>query len=300
LRDNFPQAKISFLISDVSAELFSGSKFLDELLVLKKKKYIRNPLAFILNIIKLRRKNFDLAFDCSDENHFSFGHGMWIYLTGAKYRVGHKRDKSDLFLNIEVPSANHIRHATDMHLDLLRNLIPLNSTGLPFFEVKREEEKYMRDYLVKMGIRDDDFLLGINLGGTGEKRWETENLIELGNRLKEKEELKVVYIWGPEEKNLVEGKKIFGALREILPLPKLSALLKRCNLFISSDSGIMHLSTAVGTPTLAIFTQSDPKKYGPKGKNDRVISALNGSVELSEVLKETQKMVMKLSTIKQV
>ena len=300
LRKSFPQAKLSFLSSSVSAEVFSGLKLIDELLVLEKKRYIRNPFAFISQIFSLRRKGFDLAFDCSDENHLSFGHGMWIYLSRAKYRVGHKREKSDLFLNIEVPPANHTRHAIEMHLDLLRFLIPGISDELPFLGAKKEEKEYIRNYLEKMGITDEDFLVGINLGGTGEKRWEIRNFIELGNWLRERENVKLIYIWGPEEKELVKNLKISEVLPEILPLPKLSALLQRCNLFISSDSGIMHLATSVGTPTLAIFIHSDPQKFGPRGKGDRVISALDGKLEIEEVLKEAEKMIRELYEGKQI
>ncbi|MDP3024601.1 MAG: glycosyltransferase family 9 protein [candidate division Zixibacteria bacterium] len=299
LRKSFPRAKLSFLSSSVSAEVFSGSKLIDELLVLEKKRYIRNPFAFISQIFSLRRKGFDLAFDCSDENHLSFGHGMWIYLSRAKYRVGHKREKSDLFLNIEVPPVNHTRHATDMHLDLLRFLMPGVSEELPFLDVKREEEEYIRNYLEKMSIGDEDVLVGINLGGTGEKRWDLENFIELGKGLKEKEKVKVVYIWGPQEKDLVKDFKVSGVLTEIFPLPKLSALLKRCDLFITSDSGIMHLSNAVGTTTLAIFIHSDSQKYGPKGEKHRVITSQDGKVKSGEVLEEALKMIRELSSVKQ-
>lgn len=300
LRKNFPQAKISFLASRVSAELFSGSKLMDDLLILEKKRYIRNPLAFISKFLSLRKRRFDLAFDCSDENQISLSHGMWVYLSRAKYRIGHKRDRSDLFLNVEVPPVNHTRHAADMHLDLLRFLVPGISEELPFLEVKREEEEYIRNYLEKLSIRDENLLVGINLGGTGEKRWDLANFIELGKRLKEKEKVEVVYIWGPQEKDLVKNLKVSGVLTEILPLPRLSALLKRCNLFITSDSGIMHLSNAVGTPTLAIFIHSDSQKFGPRGKNDRVLSLLEGKIELREVLKEAEKMIEELSEISEV
>jgi heptosyltransferase-2 len=300
LRKTFPKARLSFLSSSTSAEVFSGSKLMDELLVLDKKRYIRNPLAFISRILSLRRNSFDLAFDCSDENHFSLGHGMWLYLSGAKYRVGHKREKSDLFLNLEVPQVNHPRHATDMHLDLLRFLIQGVSDELPFLEVKAEEGKYIKNYLEKMEITQDDFLVGINLGGTGEKRWEIENFIELGKRLKERENAKMIYIWGPEERELAKSLEVSGILSEILPLPKLAALLQRCNLFISSDSGIMHLSTAVGTATLAIFIHSDPVKFSPKGNKNKIISKIGGTVELEEVWEEVCKMVKELSGRKHV
>jgi len=295
LRKSFPKAKITFLSSSTSAGVFSSSSLMDELVILEKKRYIRNPFAFISRILWLRKKSFDLAFDCSDENHLSFGHGMWVYLSAAKYRIGHKREESDLFLNIEVPQVNHIRHATEMHLDLLRFLVPDVSDQLPFLEVKTREKEYIKNYLEKVGIADNDFLVGINLGGTGEKRWEIENFTQLGKGLKEKENVKLVYIWGPEEKELVKDLKITEVLPDILPLPKLSALFKRCNLFISSDSGIMHLATAVGTPTLTIFINSDPIKFGPKGNKNKTISRVDGKIEFKKVFEVACGMVKELS-----
>jgi ADP-heptose:LPS heptosyltransferase len=185
-----------------------------------------------------------------------------------------------------------------MHLDLLRFLIPGISDESPFLEVKKEEKEYIKSYLEKMGITNEDSLIGINLGGTGEKRWDIKHFTELGKWLKERENLKLIYIWGPEEEELVKNLKIAEVLHEILPLSKLSALLQRCNLFISSDSGIMHLATAVGTPTLAIFINSDPVKFGPKGYKNKIISKIGGKIELKEVFEEACKMVKELSGMK--
>jgi ADP-heptose:LPS heptosyltransferase len=63
----------------------------------------------------------------------------------------------------------------------------------------------------------------------------------------------------------------------------LSALIQRCQLFISSDTGAMHLSCAVGTPTLAIFLDSDPVKYGPRGEKHRLIIAEDGNVSFDDL-----------------
>ncbi|MDH4222923.1 MAG: glycosyltransferase family 9 protein [candidate division Zixibacteria bacterium] len=300
LREKFPGVKISYLVSEASVELFSNSRLMDELMVLEKKRYIRNPLAFVHTIIRLRRRKIDLAFDCSDESELSLSHGMWIYLSGARYRIGYKRESSDLFLNVEIPQAKKNRHAINMHLDLLRAISPLKSVPLPFLEVNKEEEVNIDFYLEKMGIIKGDFLIGINLGGTGRKRWAAENFIDLGDELRKKANAKLIYIWGPNERNLVENLRIPGLLKEVLPLPRLSALLKRCDLFISSDSGIMHLSTAVRTPTLAIFFNSEPRKYGPTGKLDSIIYSPDGMVELKEVLKKAEDMIDVLSKNRQV
>jgi hypothetical protein len=58
----------------------------------------------------------------------------------------------------------------------------------------------------------------------------------------------------------------------------------------------MHLANAVGTPTLAIFINSDPNKFGPKGNKDKIINKTDGKIELNEVLEEACCMVKKLSS----
>jgi len=70
---------------------------------------------------------------------------------------------------------------------------------------------------------------------------------------------------------------------DLLPLPALSALIKRCNIFISPDTGAMHLSAAVGTPTLALFLNSDPVMFGPMGDKNRIIKSDNGTISVEKV-----------------
>jgi len=56
-------------------------------------------------------------------------------------------------------------------------------------------------------------------------------------------------------------------------LLRVAALLKRCRLFLGNDSGIAHLAAAVGTPTVALFGQTDPLQYAPRGPHVRVVKA---------------------------
>jgi ADP-heptose:LPS heptosyltransferase len=122
-------------------------------------------------------------------------------------------------------------------------------------------------------------------------------------------DVKVIFIWGPEEKKIIirrirlrrkgvtlknENKQI---LSDLFPLPVLAALIERCNLFISGDTGAMHLSTAVGTPTLALFLDSDPIKFGPRGKAHKIICSSNGKISVETVKKATKEMVESVSLI---
>jgi len=50
-----------------------------------------------------------------------------------------------------------------------------------------------------------------------------------------------------------------------------AAVLERLDLFVTGDTGPMHLAHAVGTPIVAVFGPSDPARYAPRGLRDRVV-----------------------------
>ncbi len=296
LKEFFPGAEIFYLASKTFQNLFSNHSVLDGIFAVDKSKYIFNPFSFIKLIKKIRRQNFDICFDLSDENQISATNLLYTYLSRAKYRIGHQREGSGGFLNIEVPKEEKPKHAVDMHLDLLRFLFREVKSSELKIDVPDNNQKKALNYLARKGVNENDFLIGINLGGRGKKRWGKENFLDVADWLVGAFDCKVILIWGPEEKALVKD-LIFEkdiVLADLLPLLTLAALIKRCNLFISSDSGIMHLSTAVRTPTFALFIDSDPVKYGPRGTKHRIIVSKDGEVSIEKVKKELKEFIISL------
>ena len=286
LRKRFPQTQIWYVASKTFHTLFSNSSLVDRILVAKKKQYIFHPLSLIWFIRKIRCEKFDLAFDASNESNFSLNNSFLVYLSGAKFRIGYLKPQSRLFLNLEVPPSKVCRHASEMHLDLLRYLVgdvPLEPLHV---EIDPQRKIEVEKYLKEKGIGPGDFLVGMHIGGRGEKRWQVENFQDLADWITDSFGVRVIFLWGPEEKNIVNklhpmaGKQIVA---DLLPLPALSALIKRCNIFISPDTGAMHLSAAVGTPTLALFLNSDPVMFGPMGDKNRIIKSDNGTISVEKV-----------------
>ena len=333
LRRFFPKAQVTYLASKTFHTLFHNLSLVDQIFVAKKRQYIIHPLSLISFIRKIRKQKFDLAFDASDENNFSLNNSFLAYLSGARYRIGYKKPNSALFLNLEVPSPppcselapNHTvqglacsepsnfvqdkrsrtvepiqKHAAEMHLDLLRFLVDDFEGDDLKIEVDPENRFSVNKYLKEKGILPDDFLVGINVGGRGKKRWNFKNFIELADWIVKDLDVKVIFIWGPEEKNMVKGITLKNENKQILsdlfPLPVLAALIERCNLFISGDTGAMHLSAAVRTPTLALFLDSDPAKFGPRGKAHKIICSSNGKISVEAVRNAIKKDMME-STI---
>ena len=282
-----PQASISYLVSSKFHTLLSDSNLVDKILIYEKKRYIRNPFSLLSLILSLRKEKFDLAFDLSDENEFSLNNSFITYLSRARYRIGHKKQNSDLFLNVQVPIPENPRHIIDMHLDLLRSLGKAFETFELNLDVSKKSINLINEYLESKKVSDSDTLVGINLGARGKKRWELHNFIQLAGWLKDELDLKIIFIHGSEERKLIrELRKLHQEkflIADIFPLHLLPALLERCDLMISGDSGAMHLSVSVGTPTLAIFLDSDPLKYGPRGEKHQIVLPEKGEVSLQRV-----------------
>ena len=119
-------------------------------------------------------------------------------------------------------------------------------------------------------------IIGIHPGGlrTSEyKRWDIVKFAVLAEKVQEKYGANVLIFIGPDEKDLIDKIKDLNQTNTFIyvtdtTLRQTIALIKKCDLFVSNDSGLMHVSTAVGTPTIGIFGPSDPKETGPWGDNN--------------------------------
>jgi ADP-heptose:LPS heptosyltransferase len=91
------------------------------------------------------------------------------------------------------------------------------------------------------------------------KRWPLENFLGVAKRIGRT----IQWCAGPEE--TLEDAVRFEDLYE------LACWISRANLYIGNDSGISHLAAAVGTPVIAIFLDSDPAIWAPRGEHVRVL-----------------------------
>jgi len=139
----------------------------------------------------------------------------------------------------------------------------------------------VEDFLSSKGIGRGDIIVGIHPGAScPSKRWPVERFAALADKIIADFRVKVVIIVGPSDMGLGDRAASLsrrGAvnLAGILSIRELAAFLKRCALFISNDSGPVHISVAVGTPVVSIFGRNEkglsPERWRPLGKEDAVI-----------------------------
>ena len=288
LRQGCPDRRIVLLAGQSFHEILQGNPHCDEIFVLEKRPYAASPVRFVRLIRRLRAERFDLALDCSHAHAFSFSNGLLTYLSGAPLRMGYRRGDSDVFLNVLIPPPSDGKHASEVHLDLVRSLgAKVNTPTMRIFVDETERTSICRS-LREKGISEDDRVCGIHIGGSGKKRWPIKKYARLADKLNEHFGFKVIIVCGQKEEyllpDLVGHMRITPVITSSLRVREMVALIERCDIFIAPDTGPMHLSVAVGTPTVAIFLAPNFGIFGPQGKEHRIAHRPGGKVDVDDVM----------------
>lgn len=278
LRHTFPDSKITLLVgSKTTAEILRGTHFIDEVII-----YHRNHslFGFYKFIVCMRRKKFDMVITSFLDKSFKVA--LFSLLTKASYRVGFAGSWFSSIYTHRVPVVER-KHEIEYNLDLVRALeIPVRreKEKRPSLELSALEIELADDFLTKNNVTQNALLVGIHPGSglaAGEaKRWPLEKFAHLADLLQSLPRVKVVIFGGPEEKKLSDTMarsmdKTPLVTAAALDIRATAALIKKCRLFISNDSGLMHVATAVKTPVLALFGPTLWWKNYPWGKENVVV-----------------------------
>jgi lipopolysaccharide heptosyltransferase II len=121
-------------------------------------------------------------------------------------------------------------------------------------------------------------LVGLHPSGGREiKQWDPARFAAVARRLAEECGATIVLTGAPADRALVDTVRARLPAAQTIDasgepdLLALAAILERLDLFITGDTGPMHLAACVGTPIVAVFGPSDPRRYAPLGARDRVV-----------------------------
>lgn len=271
LRQTYPDAHISVITSEIGAKVLEHNKHIDEIYILSD-----SPIFSLFRFFfALKKSKFDVAliFHSSQRTILPFcalleipkivgTAGMHKELDELLTHPLEKKEQHEIARRLEIVEAVGA-HVSDYSLDL---------------PVRKEDEDAVNRFLDGHGIPSHIPLIGLHPGAKNTfKQWEPKNFTEVGNRLHHHLGAQI-FITGDHAEALLLleiASKIPGAIPIAgeLSIGVLTALIKRMSLFISNDTGPMHMAFAVGTPTIALFGPTDPKLCGPfHVKNVEVIS----------------------------
>lgn len=266
LKKRFPEARIAVMVGDeASRELFARNPLVDEILVFDKRGSHAAWRAFAGLWGEVRRRRFDLVVNFQRSN--VKGRLLLTACFPARTLVYRK-------------ARNRIVHAVENHLEAVAPLgIDPRTADRRLELFPGEEDRAWADAMLAGEGLSGKRLAALNPGASHPvNRWPADRFAALARRLHDELGLGVLLVGGPRDGELC------GAVRAGCPAPavdlagrttllRLGAVLERCAVAVSGDTGPMHVATAVGTPVVALFGAADPGRTGPVGDGHRVLQA---------------------------
>jgi len=261
-RKNYPNAKIDVLAHKRNFEVYYENKDIDRIIEFN-----------IFNLIKLAGK-YDICVDTEPFLNFSAILSWW---TGA-YSIGFNHGLRSRIYSKTV-EYNCERHIVQIYLDMLRALgVKFDMKELVKLETTKEERKAVEIFLKKNKISNKDFIVGITPGvsETVQTRiWPLDRMAKVADRIIDKYHAKVIVIGGPDNKEIMD--EIIGLMKhkpltsEGLKLREVFYLIEKCKIYISTNTGPMHIASAQGVKTIGLFGPSAPALWGPYGRKNIAI-----------------------------
>ena len=276
IRKNFSAAEITILAKPWVGPVFHNNPDIDHLMIYDAASRHRKWLGKLRLSKELRKKRFDLAILLQN----AFEAAFLTFLAGIPNRIGYNTDGRKILLThgAALEPALESAHQIDYYLKLLASA-GLKLHGRQLTLILTDEERYQAKRILKQyGISSYDPLIGINPGakfGTA-KRWLPERYAALCNKLQKACRAQIVIFGGPGEETL--GNQISAGIEKPCVnlcgrtrLREAMALIERCQLFITNDSGLMHVAAALDIPQIAIFGPTDHIATGPSNPNSHIV-----------------------------
>jgi lipopolysaccharide heptosyltransferase II len=265
LREKYPDAWISVLTTRKCRNIFRNCPYINDTIVFDGSRE-KNRFINLLKVARLLSKeDFDVAVDLQN-NRTSH---LLCFLSGAKTRAGHSNRKWSFLLNRRTKDASNAGVSPIEHQYRVLRLLGVDSADKKLeLWTRPEEQARIKDYLASQWLAPSQTLVGINPGSSlrwPTKQWPIENFARLCDELA-KRNIRVVLTGAPEDEGLAEELSALTRNKPInaagkTSITELVALVRRCQVFVSSDSAPMHIAAAADVPLVALFGPTDPKRH---------------------------------------
>ena len=280
LRANFPDSEISWLVEDKASGVLSGHPDIDEVIVFPRRRWQRNILKIkesintLLEIFlfykKLRNGRYDLVIDFQG----NLKSGIMTLMTKSENRIGfgkgHCKEFNYLFTAYRICPPGKRMHRIDKYLSLLSGLGIKANYQRPELPESEKEKDYVNEF-IRANIDKHKPVIIIHPGTSkfgSYKRWPVMNYTRLADMILESHDVNVIFTWGPDELDVVNEivsnmkHKAYVAC-ETESIRQLIELMRYADLFISGDTGPLHIASVLGIPIVAVYGPKDPEIYGP-------------------------------------
>ncbi len=306
LKNKFSKSQLHVTVSPENRDLFEANNDINKLIVLndlseigKNKGFVLKGLAYVKmfkELIKLIiKKKYDLCI--VTQPNFFLSH-LIPFFGGVKKRIGYSYSSSvfSFVLTHKILFENPLksknkRHYIDSVLDLVSPIVSKIDEKNKFVKLNVDKiaEKGVKKILAKRKIKR--FVCFQPGAKWLRKQWPPDKFRQLGELIKKK--YHVIILGSKKEKglgNLIKknNKRVIN-LCGILSLKEVAAIMKYAKLNICNDSGLAHISSAVGTTTAVIYGATAPRHSEPRGKG-RVIKIYQGKIP-SKIIRHNEEFI---------
>ena len=270
LKHAYPESNVALLLRPRVADLMEAHPYVDTCIVDTKN---RGRYRSVTGLVRQIR---EAAFDVAVVLHpTSFRNALLPFLARVPIRVGTNVSGRGMLLTASCKDTTGV-HEIHRYLRVLQ-LLDINTPpdSLEFWHTDIDREM-IQDLLHAEGVSETDRLVTLNLGTTWRtKQWHIANFAEVIQQITHLvPDVRIVLTGSSVERTLAGG--LPASLPSINLIGKtsilqLGALLERCEICLTCDSGPMHIAAAVGTPTVALFGPTDPVRHKPYGAGHTVV-----------------------------
>ena len=270
-----PNAQIDLVVGSWNVDVARSIAGIDNVLVLDAPWLARGdagagPAALVKAARGWRRRQYDVALNFEPDVRSN----ALMALAGAQWTAGYRSAGGGALLD-QALDYQPRAHTVDNAQRLVRTVLSEPKVpARPRLDIPQQQQREAAALLVGR-VRP---LVAMHVAGGREvKQWDPVRFTTVAARLISDHGATIVLTGGPGDATLVHS--VRGALppSHVVDASNLSnllaaaAVLERCDLMITGDTGPMHLAAAVGTPIVAVFGPSDPRRYGPRGARDRIV-----------------------------
>lgn len=276
LRQNYPDARLSVLTRPWVQDLYDGCGVIDDAILYDPRGADRGVAGFMRAAGRVRQGRFDVAVLFPN----AFRAAALVRASGVPERWGYATESRGLLLTKRVPPAPRPfgRHQSYYYLDLLSGLdleVAEPDTTLTVTTAMRDAA---RTLLERNGWRGGA-LVGVHPGATNShaKLWKASRFADVARKIAEVQNAQVVILGGTTEGELAAEVQrglpsdVVLMLQGKTSLADLIGVLAELSVFLSNDSGPMHLAAALGVRTVAVFGPTDARETGPMSAHARVV-----------------------------
>jgi heptosyltransferase-2 len=276
IRNTFPGARITILVKPWVADIFRLCPDVDDIMIYERPGVHNGPAGLLRLAGELRKRAFDAAILLQN----AIEAAIIVFLAGIPMRAGYNSDGRGLLLTHSVVRTKAIRqvHQTDYYLEMVKALGCRPAGRENHLHPGQADDLLAETLLKRFGLEDNRLLVGMAPGAAygPAKKWFPERFSSIADRLGDGFSAQTLLFGSSEDHDTAatvqaRAKYPIVDLTGKTSLKEAMALMSRCRMFISNDSGLMHVAAALGVPTVAIFGSTNPATTSPPGRNNIII-----------------------------